>query len=115
MSLISRSLGICRSSSPLLSGYRTFRLPPRLFPYMEDYIKDYKNKDSDVGDIFQSLKVKVNELNELEAFSKCSSSDSELRDLAAADIKKVDEEIEDIFQNLVDELGEVKDSIHDDK
>merc|ERR1719431_977126 len=38
------------------------------------------------------------------AFSKCSSSDSELRVLAAADIEKVDEEIKDLFQNLVDEL-----------
>merc|ERR1719431_106958 len=38
------------------------------------------------------------------AFSKCSSSDSELRVLASADIEKVDEEIEDLFQNLVDEL-----------
>jgi len=104
ISLISRSLGICRSPSPLLSGYRTFRLPPRLFPYLEDYIKDYKNKDSDAGEIFQSLKVKVNEHKELEALSKCSSSDSELRVLAVADIKKVDEEIEDLFQNLVDEL-----------
>jgi len=85
-----------------LAFTRRYQLPPNFVSFMNNYCEVYENQGSEVVHSFTRLKTKLAEHKELGMMIE--STDKELSEMAAADVKVVEDNIEELFEEITDIL-----------